>query len=68
MIGWRSHGGNADEDIHANLSTLRERSRDLYMGVPLATGALKNMRTNVVGAGLALKSQVDYEYLNLTEC
>jgi lambda family phage portal protein len=67
LLGWFYRGGSAKEDIENNLSTLRQRSRDLYMGVPLATGAIKTMRTNVVGSGLALKSQVDYEYLGITE-
>ena len=66
-LGWLYRGGSANEDIQDNLSTLRERSRDLYMGVPIATGAVKTMRTNVVGSGLVLKSQIDYEYLGLTE-
>lgn len=63
--GWSSFGGSADEDIHNNLSTLRQRSRDLYCGVPLATAAIKTMRTNVVGQGLCLKSQIDYKYLGI---
>lgn len=67
VAGWLYGGGSAKEDIHDNLQTLRERSRDLYMGVPLATGALKTMRTNVVGPGLKLKSQVDSEVLGLDE-
>ncbi len=67
LLGWLYRGGSAKEDIQDNISTLRERSRDLYMGVPLATGAIKTVRTNVVGSGLALKSQIDYEYLRLTE-
>ncbi len=66
LLGWLYHGGSADEDIHENLSTLRQRSRDLYMGVPLATSAVKTMRTNVIGTGLVLKSQIDYEYLGIT--
>lgn len=66
-LGWAFGGGSSKEDIEDNLSILRERSRDLYMGVPLATGAIKTMRTNVVGSGLVLKSQVDYEYLRLSE-
>lgn len=37
------------------------------MGVPLATGALKTCRTNVVGSGLRLKSQIDYEFLGMSE-
>lgn len=67
LLGWLYHGGSAEEDIQENLSTLRERSRDLYMGVPIATGALKTMRTNVVGLGLTLKARIDYEFLGLTE-
>ncbi len=67
LLGWLYHGGSANEDIQENLSTLCQRSRDLYMGVPLATSAIKTMRTNVVGTGLVLKSQIDYEYLGLTE-
>ena len=67
MKGWLSNGGSADEDIQEHLEIIRERSRDLYMGVPLATGALKTMRTNVVGSGLALKSQIDYTFLGISE-
>ena len=67
MLGWLFRGGSHKEDIENNLQTLRERSRDLYMGVPLATGAIKTMRTNVVGSGLVLKSQIDYEFLGLSE-
>lgn len=67
LLGWLHSGGSAREDIQDNLSTLRQRSRDLYMGVPLATGAIKTCRTNVVGAGLKLKSQIDYEALGITE-
>lgn len=59
LAGWLYGGGSAKEDIQDNLSTLRQRCRDLYMGVPLATGALKTCRTNVIGSGLRLKSQID---------
>lgn len=67
LAGWLYGGGSANEDIQDNLSTLRQRSRDLYMGVPLATGAIKTCRTNVVGSGLKLKSQIDYEALGMPE-
>lgn len=67
MVGWISKGGSTKEDITDNLQLLRERSRDLYMGVPLATGALKTCRTNVVGSGLKLKSQIDTKILGITE-
>ena len=56
LIGWLSGGSDADADIVDNLETLRNRSRDLYMGSPLATGALKTVRTNVVGSGPALNA------------
>lgn len=67
LLGWIFRGGSAKEDIQDNLDVLRQRSRDLYMGVPLATGALKTYRTNVVGMGLGLKSQIDSEFLGLSE-
>lgn len=65
MIGWDYAGGSYREDINDNLSVLRQRSRDLYMGVPIATGAIKTMRTNVVGRGLMLKPSIDGEALGM---
>ncbi|GAQ24228.1 phage portal protein [Tepidanaerobacter syntrophicus] len=67
LVGWISKGGSPKEDIDKNLPILRERSRDLYMGAPLATGALKTMRTNVVGAGLQLKAQIDADFLGMSD-
>ncbi|CAI3560533.1 phage portal protein [Clostridium neonatale] len=67
LQGWIHRGGAPEEDIDNNIKTLRERSRDLYMGTPIATGALKTLRTNVVGSGLKLKSNIDYEFLKLSE-
>lgn len=67
LIGWMSHSASADEDIADNIKTLRERSRDLYMGVPLATGAIKTIRTNVIGSGLMMNSHIDRDKLGLTE-
>lgn len=67
MRGWIYHGGSAKEDIQENLDILRQRSRDLYAGAPIATGAAKTMRTNVVGTGLKLKSTIDEEFLRMTE-
>lgn len=67
LIGWIYRGGSPDEDIVENVQTLRERSRDLYMGTPLATGALKTIRTNVVGAGLKLNAQIDADYLGMSD-
>lgn len=67
LLGWITSGMSADEDIVDNIETLRNRSRDVYMGSPLATGALKTVRTNVVGSGLMLNAQIDAQYLGLSE-
>lgn len=66
LKGWLFAGGSHREDIEDNLSVLRQRSRDLYMGVPVANGAVKTMRTNVVGRGLHLKPTIDREILGIT--
>ena len=67
FVGWGVSGSNADDDIVSNLETLRIRSRDLYMGGGFATGAIKTIRTNVVGSGLMLSSNPDYEFLKLSQ-
>ena len=67
LQGWISSAGSAIEDIERNVPKLRERSRDLFMGAPLATGALRTMVTNTVGAGLKLNAQVDRDVLKMTQ-
>lgn len=66
LKGWSIASGSALEDIEQNVDVLRKRSRDLFMGAPIATGALRSTVTNVVGQGLRLNSRIDYEYLNMT--
>ena len=58
--------GAPAEDINENNYTLRQRSRALYMGAPIATAALKRQRTNIVGNGLKLKSTINREVLGMT--
>lgn len=65
LRGWMYTGGSHQEDIEDNINVLRQRSRDEFMGVPLATGALKTMRTNVVGTGLKLHSVINYRILGM---
>lgn len=67
MRGWEYFGGSEKEDIEDNVSILRQRSRDAYMGIPAASAALKTMRTNVVAGGLVPAPQIDAEYLGLTD-
>lgn len=65
MRGWMYYGGDAKRDIEDNINTLRQRSRDAYMGVPTATAALKTLRTNTVAAGLTPTPQLDGDYLRM---
>jgi len=67
LAGWISTGGGADEDVVGNLDLLRERSRDLWMGTPIATGAVKTARTNIVGSGLRFKACLDAEALGMAD-
>jgi len=67
MAGWMHHGGDADADIGANVQTLRERSRDAFMGIPLAAGAVETLVTSVIGEGLFPSPNVDGEALGLSE-
>lgn len=67
VIGWRAGTTDADDDIVENLETLRTRARSLFMTSPLACGALKTVRTNVVGSGLSLNAHVDGRFLGLTD-
>ncbi len=67
LKGWTANSKTPQEDIDFNLNKLRQRSRDLYMSAPLAVSAIKTNRTNVVGAGLKLKSRIDFDYLGITK-
>lgn len=64
---WPANSESPHEDIDLNLPLLRERSRNLYMTTPIATGAINTNRTNVIGSGLVLKPRVDYEYLGMSQ-
>lgn len=65
--GFLAESSSPAQDINDNNFTLRQRSRLLYMGAPIATGALRRARTNIVGSGLRLKATVDRDVLGLSE-
>lgn len=67
LKGFIANSGHPAEDINDNNYTLRQRSRMLYMGAPIATAALKRQRTNVVGSGLRLKSTINRETLGMSQ-
>lgn len=67
LLGWNYAGGGSwREDINENLPTLRQRSRDIYKGVPIGRAAVNTMRTNVVGRGLMLKPTIDADVLKIS--
>lgn len=67
MKGMIPNSGSASEDIDFNNYTMRQRSRMLYMGAPIATSAIKTNRTNVVGNGLKLKSTINRQILGMSQ-
>ena len=67
LAGWVWRGGDADRDIGWNVQILRERSRDAFMGIPLASAAIETLDTNVIGEGLYPAPNIDGEALGLSE-
>lgn len=63
---WRPRQTSANEDIGPDLPDLRSRARDLVRNVPLATGAIATVVTNVIGDGLIVQPQVNRDILGLT--
>jgi lambda family phage portal protein len=66
LLGWLWRGGDADTDIGLNVQVLRERSRDAFMGVPLAAGAIETYDVNVIGEGLYPAPNVDGAALGMS--
>lgn len=66
LAGWQASSGTPKEDMEDNQQILRERSRDLYYGAPLANGALKTQVMNNIGPGLRHKANIDGELLGLS--
>ena len=64
--GYQVNSQDARHDIDANFRMLRARSVDLQQGTPIAAGALKTNKTNVIGPGLRFKANIRYEELGLT--
>jgi lambda family phage portal protein len=67
MVGYKTISGGPDRDIVENISLLRERSRDSYMGNPIATGILKKYKTSVVGKGLVPKPSLRANVLGISQ-
>lgn len=60
-----SRSASPRQDIYAALPTLRSRSRILAISAPLATSAIRALRTAVVGRGLHLHCTPDFDTLGI---
>lgn len=67
LRGWGTRPLDPDQELLPDLPKLVERSRNLFRNNPIATGAINNTTTNVIGPGLKLQSRIDRKYLGLTD-
>lgn len=67
LRNWSYTSGLADSEILGDLATLRERARDLYRNNAIARGAIGTVALNVIGSGLFLQSNIDRDFLNITD-
>lgn len=59
--------GSSDTDDLPSLEKLRAISRDMYRNAPIVHGATDTIRFNVLGSGLTVQSDIDREFLGLSE-
>ena len=64
---WSTATGSADADLLFDLPMMRERSRDMCRGNPLALGAINTVTTSAVGTGLSLNVQPEAGILGWSE-
>ena len=67
MRDFKDLSGSPARDIDDNNETLRQRARMLYMGAPIATSAIRTVRTNAGGEGLFPKPRPDRDVLGMTQ-
>lgn len=65
-VGRIDSGGSSREDVEEHLNLLRIRSRDNYMGTPVATAAINTKRINVIGSGIMPTPLIDADFLGLS--
>lgn len=66
LAGFTSRSYSPYRDILPFLRELRSRSRQLYIGAPIACAALRALRTNVIGRGLRLHVKPDADALGMS--
>jgi len=60
---WSPKDSDPNATLQFDLDKMRQRSRDAIRNIPLATGAINTVVTNVVGGGLSLQSRIDRSIL-----
>jgi lambda family phage portal protein len=64
---WQPKLGSADSDTVPDLPMLRARAADLERNDPIAAGIAETKSTHIVGAGITPRSQIDREFLGLSD-
>ena len=64
---WLASYTTADGALLPHANTLRARSYDSVRNQPAATGAIKTLKTGVVGSGLRLQPSIDRDFLKMSE-
>jgi lambda family phage portal protein len=67
LRSWTPRSTSPNREIEFNRPALMHRSRDLFNNNPLGRGAIENLTSSTIGAGLQLQSRIDREYLNLSD-
>jgi lambda family phage portal protein len=67
LASWRVKSGDSGEVLLTDYSALVDRSYDLDRNNPMAHGALSTLSDNIVGTGLRVQSQIDADFLGLSD-
>lgn len=59
--------GSSDTDDLPSLENLRGIARDMYRNAPIVRGGMDTMRFNILGSGLTVQSEIDHEFLGMSE-
>lgn len=66
LASWLVSSGDADSDLLHDLPLLRDRSQELFKNAPAGRGVIKRLATGAIGAGLTMRSTIDYHLLGIT--
>lgn len=67
LRGFDATSGSPERDINDSNETIRQRARILYMSSPIATSAIRTMRTNSIGDGLKPTPRPDRAVLGMSD-